>query len=160
MTPEDWTGLTDAQRAEKLAEALQKLLERDRRNTCTHEETHRGGAIWEFCDHCGMKWADDEGGRPEWSDPIEWTISESALASYRASLEAAPVLDAEAGEDGWIPWEGGKCPIPGVKAGEFSIKFRSGEKVVPEVDADDLWWGEWDGSPYMIVAYRLHKEPR
>jgi hypothetical protein len=34
------------------------------RNTCLHEETHRGGAIWEICDQCGMKWADDEGGMP------------------------------------------------------------------------------------------------
>jgi ribosomal protein L37AE/L43A len=34
------------------------------KNTCLHEETHRGGAIWEICDQCGMKWADDEGGMP------------------------------------------------------------------------------------------------
>ena len=160
MTPEDWTGLTDAQRAEKLAEALQKLLERDRRNTCTHEETHRGGAIWEFCDHCGMKWADDEGGRPEWSDPIEWTISESALASYRASLEAAPVLDAEAGEDGWIPWEGGNCPVSPETS--VFVRFGDGDEDGPEMAQEWNWSRDtWDVDPdCQIIAYRLSKEPR
>lgn len=35
------------------------------RNTCEHEDTHRGGSIWEICDSCGKKWADDEGGKPD-----------------------------------------------------------------------------------------------
>jgi hypothetical protein len=41
--------------------------------TCTHDETHRGGAIWEICDACGEKWADDEGGMPafEWPAIVE-----------------------------------------------------------------------------------------
>ena len=40
--------------------------------TCTHEETRRGGAIWESCKHCGESWADDRGGKPEfvWDDAI------------------------------------------------------------------------------------------
>ena len=37
----------------ELHDALAALLKRDVRNTCTHEETHRGGAIWEICDQCG-----------------------------------------------------------------------------------------------------------
>ena len=43
------------------------------RNTCMHEETHRGGVLWEICDLCGAKWADDRGGRPEfqWPDCVE-----------------------------------------------------------------------------------------
>lgn len=32
------------------------------KNICPHEERHRGGMIWEFCDNCEAKWADDEGG--------------------------------------------------------------------------------------------------
>jgi hypothetical protein len=32
------------------------------KNICLHESTHRGGAIWEICDECGMKWA---GGVPD-----------------------------------------------------------------------------------------------
>lgn len=40
---------------------------------CTHEETHRGGLIWEICNSCGRKWADDEGGKPKfkWPDAIK-----------------------------------------------------------------------------------------
>lgn len=34
------------------------------RNCCLHESTHRGGILWEICDNCGAKWADDEGGMP------------------------------------------------------------------------------------------------
>jgi hypothetical protein len=44
---------------------LCSVLEYAERETCTHEETHRGGAMWEICDSCGKKWADDEGGKPD-----------------------------------------------------------------------------------------------
>lgn len=46
-------------------EVMQEALNEIERNTCSHEETHRGGVIWEICDQCGAKWADDEGGKPE-----------------------------------------------------------------------------------------------
>lgn len=52
----------------RLREALLSTVEKLERSTCLHEETYRGGAIWEICSHCGMKWADDEGGKPESSE--------------------------------------------------------------------------------------------
>lgn len=63
-----------------LREALAGLLARDIRNTCTHENSHRGGAIWEICDDCEAKWADDEGGKPVWVDPPEWVAARAALS--------------------------------------------------------------------------------
>lgn len=63
-----------------LRDALKGLLDRDMRNTCQHEDTNRGGAIWEICSQCGAKWADDEGGIPEWKDPPEWKAAIDALA--------------------------------------------------------------------------------
>lgn len=76
-----------AQRAEAqrdaLLEALKEMLHRDERNTCRHEETHRGGAIWEICDSCGAMWADDEGGKPEWEDPKEWTQARAAIKAVK-----------------------------------------------------------------------------
>lgn len=63
-----------------LTEALERLLLRDERNTCPHEDTHRGGFLWEICDACGAKWADDEGGKPEWIDPPEWVEARTALS--------------------------------------------------------------------------------
>jgi hypothetical protein len=53
-----------------LRKALAGLLHHVDRNTCTHEETHRGGFIWTICGGCGMKWADDRGGFvPHQDDP-------------------------------------------------------------------------------------------
>jgi hypothetical protein len=43
---------------------LHALVDLIEMTTCTHENTHRGGAIWEICDDCGAKWADDMGGKP------------------------------------------------------------------------------------------------
>ncbi len=43
-----------------LRDALLRLI-RDVRY-CSHDDTHRGGAIWTICDQCGQRWADDEGG--------------------------------------------------------------------------------------------------
>ncbi len=69
-----------------LLEALKALLARDQRNTCTHEETHRGGVIWEICDRCDAKWADDEGGRPKWNDPPEWNAARAAIKKAEGRL--------------------------------------------------------------------------
>ena len=58
----------------EIIKALEDLLRYAERQTCLHEETHRGGAIWEICDSCGAQWADDRGGKPEnaheWPDEI------------------------------------------------------------------------------------------
>jgi hypothetical protein len=71
-----------------LMEALERLLLRDMMNTCQHEETHRGGAIWEICDQCDAKWADDRGGKPKWQEPVEWTLAESAIAAVKGGQES------------------------------------------------------------------------
>jgi len=67
----------------ELVEALTNMLARDKRNTCQHEETHRGGVLWEICDNCKASWADDQGGKPPWSDPPEWIAAEAALAKAK-----------------------------------------------------------------------------
>ena len=71
----------DALRTEnaRLREALKGLLDYSERYTCKHEETHRGGFLWEICDVCGDKWADDMGGKTEWKDPPEWVAARAAL---------------------------------------------------------------------------------
>lgn len=51
------------------AEIIRDLLRFMEKEVCTHEETHRGGLIWEICDHCDSKWADDEGGKPVFKYP-------------------------------------------------------------------------------------------
>ena len=71
-----------------LLEALKDMLLRDEKNTCRHEETHRGGAIWEICDSCGSMWADDKGGKPEWGEPKEWTQARAAIALCEGPVAA------------------------------------------------------------------------
>lgn len=70
--------------ADALEAALTAMLAREERNTCTHDSTHRGGFLWTICDECGAKWADDEGGKPDWADPDEWQAARSALSAYRS----------------------------------------------------------------------------
>lgn len=50
---------------------LDDLLRYAERQICMHENTHRGGVLWEICDDCGAKWADDEGGKPKFEWPEE-----------------------------------------------------------------------------------------
>ncbi len=68
---------------EALVDALEALLLRDEQNTCRHENTHRGGAIWEICDDCGVQWADDRGGKPEWKEPQEWVDARIVIHAAR-----------------------------------------------------------------------------
>lgn len=40
----------------------------------------------------------------------------------------------------WIPHTAGKpCPIPDVKAGEFTVKFKTGSPFIPVIDAVNFW---------------------
>jgi hypothetical protein len=72
----------------KLAKHLEKCIDHIDRNTCEHEDTYRGGAIWTICRGCGMKWADDEGGFMPYQEP-KW------LTAARAALHKAKDTDHE-----------------------------------------------------------------
>lgn len=72
-------------------EAFSALLAYAEDQICTHEETRRGG-IWEICDYCGAKWADDEGGKP----PFEWP---EEIQKARALLDAATPKPAPHSDD-------------------------------------------------------------
>jgi hypothetical protein len=50
---------------QKVLSILKAVTEYAAENTCLHEETYRGGVIWEICRECEIKWADDEGGKPD-----------------------------------------------------------------------------------------------
>ena len=87
---------------ERLRTALKDLICLAEDQICQHHNTHRGGAIWEICDGCGMQWADDMGGRPEfmWPDEIESAraaLSQQAepdhVEDMRAMVEPAPAQD-------------------------------------------------------------------
>ena len=84
MTP------TQKKAMEMALEGIQVLLLRDQQNTCTHEETYRGGHIWTICRSCHSKWADDEGGMPEWKDPPAWGKAEQVIEALRAALAEQP----------------------------------------------------------------------
>jgi hypothetical protein len=75
-------------RLEALEAVARKALYDWDRNTCTHEDTHRGGLIWTICDGCGRKWADDEGGFQPYSDP-------PGIAGLRAALDALPAAPTQ-----------------------------------------------------------------
>lgn len=71
---------------ERLRVALRDLLLYAERNICDHERTYRGGAIWEICDSCGAKWADDEGGKPEHTAPQELRNAVAILYPLTAAV--------------------------------------------------------------------------
>ncbi|HFS0754881.1 TPA: hypothetical protein ACHYZ8_005009 [Pseudomonas aeruginosa] len=77
----------------KALDLLHGLVREVERKTCCHEETHRGGAIWEICDSCGAKWADDEGGKPEFAWP-------ESVEKAREFLATHPAVE-QAGGDRW-----------------------------------------------------------
>ena len=68
----------------KLADALRGLLEHVDRETCRHEQTHRGGSIWTICDDCGEKWADDRGGFIPYTDAVAVAQAREAIAEHDA----------------------------------------------------------------------------
>lgn len=55
----------------------------------------------------------------------------------------------------WITHDGGECPIPWAKAGEFEVKGRNGQIVVAQAPASlrCIWDHLYDQSD--VIAYRL-----
>jgi len=81
-----WSVEELMQQRGELLTALENLLELSESQICRHENTHRGGLIWEICDDCKEMWADDMGGKPPWKDPKEWVAARKSIA--RAKGEA------------------------------------------------------------------------
>ena len=58
--------------------------------------------------------------------------------------------------DGWIKWDGGKCPVK--EGQQVTVKYRNGKvKTGPALDPSlDLEQGFWDNdqNPWDIIAYR------
>jgi hypothetical protein len=78
-------------RVEMLREALTGLRDYALKSVCYHDETHRAGAIWEICDLCGKKWADDEGGKPEFKEPKEISKANAALSNLNEDRDKSDV---------------------------------------------------------------------
>jgi hypothetical protein len=102
-------------RTERVIDVLRGLLLYIDRNTCTHKETHRGGAIWEICDSCGMKWADDGGGKPTWQDPPEIAAARDLLAPGPPEYEEVEVVRWECDCGNLFKEDVGECPVCGDK---------------------------------------------
>lgn len=93
----DWAGLFAAtakkaykqgskdQKFSDLLRVLRIVTDYASRQHCCHEDTHRGGVLWEICDQCGMKWADDEGGKPDDAGKLPEEIDRAydILAKYK-----------------------------------------------------------------------------
>jgi len=58
--------------------------------------------------------------------------------------------------DGFMPWEGGDCPVP--LDSWVEIMCRSGGRDTDT--ASRFWWGrEYSPRPYEIIAYRKDQQP-
>ena len=91
MSPEDTISQLQVSN-ELLRTSLVELLRHVHQSTCTHEETFRGGTIWEICSMCGAKWADDEGGKPEFVYPNCVLVAERLLDKEPVDAVATKVL--------------------------------------------------------------------
>lgn len=76
-------------KSKELIKTFENLLSYASRNTCLHEETYPGGTNWEICSSCGMRWADDEGGKPKnaHKEPKEITDAHLALTFLKMCLD-------------------------------------------------------------------------
>jgi hypothetical protein len=72
-------------RVYELKELLSKLLSFADAQICRHEDTYRGGYLWEICRECGAQWSDDQGGMPEFEEPAILVEVKKVLCSDSTS---------------------------------------------------------------------------
>ena len=78
---------------------------------------------------------------------------ESAIAKAEAALSAPQPSD-----NGWIPWEGGDCPVE-TKGYDLFLRFRDGSERSDYVTRARGYDWKWErrGHPADIIAYRVVK---
>lgn len=81
----------------------------------------------------------------------KWVKEKAVAVISKAEAEMAePQPDA----DGWIPWAGGECPVPG----NTVVEVRCQNLVICKEKASEHWWDHLADSGYNIIAYRIVKE--
>ena len=77
----------------------------------------------------------------------------AAIAKAEATLAAPQPAD-----DGWIPWEGGDCPVE-TKGHDLFLRFRDGSERSDYVTRARGYDWKWErrGHPADIIAYRVVK---
>lgn len=77
-----------------IKKVLSDLLAYAENQICQHENTHRGGSIWEICDDCGAKWSDGHGGKPEYVFPPALEAAEQMINQINATeADAVAVVE-------------------------------------------------------------------
>lgn len=83
---------------QQLRDALEKITQFASVQICSHDETYRGGNIWEICSQCGAEWADGEGGKPEFVEPKQITEAIKALAIPTSTVHLEAWYKEQVGE--------------------------------------------------------------
>ena len=92
-------------------------------------------------------------GPTAWTQEQENNLVEKVSCAI-AKAEAA-LAEPQADEDGWIPWDGGKCPVSPAMLVE--VKLRSGQSWLNKDAEKGSFWGWYHGpkkTPDDIIAYR------
>ena len=81
--------------------------------------------------------------------------SASKHIAYVIAKAEAALAEPQADADGWIPWDGGKCPVSPAMLVE--VKLRSGQSWLNKDAEKGSFWGWYHGpkkTPDDIIAYR------
>lgn len=91
----------------------------------------------------------------EWPAPGEMDdrAADWAMAWLTATQEQAQ------GDDGWIEWGGGECPVGPETEVEIQLRWDDVRESTNVIQAGRFPW-IWSNDSYDIIAYRIVKEPR
>ena len=79
-------------------------------------------------------------------------VTSNGLVCEKEWYTAHGWLLRQADADGWIPWEGGECPLP--DDARIKVMTRNGVEHRLPIHAGNQRWGH-GGGQYDIIAYRL-----
>jgi len=94
----------------------------------------------------------------EYKNPVVAKMWQAWQASRVALEIALPVLEQqEKGDDGWIEWGGGACPV--APFNKVQAKFRDGD-VSDTLEKAKYYDWKHQGQCYDIIAYRVVQQER
>ena len=91
-------------------------------------------------------------------DCPEWPQCQNTRGcEHGVVLHSCPLFREKQEKGEWIEWNGGRCPIPDARAGEYEIRYQDKSELKPASPAATRFW-ETCEYPFTIIAYRLIKK--
>lgn len=123
---------------------------------------HERGFSVEIVDEAGGEFVEvrsNESGSPLRIDVEEWPFLRDAIDRMFVEIAESEKSEGQAppasGDDGWIPWSGGECPVDGETRVIVQLRYEFCPDETSRPTPASSWSWDWMESDGDIIVYKV-----